>query len=172
LCFREALEFSPPELKRAVAVKFLRILENESEYVVQSYENSFFRAADLQFLEEEERAIIKAHFFASLAKQVTLPLLNAAAGMAEFLTTEEETRAFFVPLVLSWEGQTERSLAELTERRVTAEFARLSGARQKSILSWLGRVRHAYAYEGRQAAEAIGRLRAALADDCGTRGTL
>jgi len=164
LCFRAALEFAPPELKRAVAVGFLRILENESEYVVQSYENSFFRAADLQFLEEEERGIIKAHFFASLSKQVTLPLLNAAAGMAEFLTTEEESRAFFVPLVLSLESQTERSLAEITERRVTDEYARLSGPLRKSIRAWMGRVRRAYEREARQAAAAaLGRLQAALA---------
>jgi hypothetical protein len=163
MCFRLAFDSAPTELKRTVAAKFLSILENESEYIIQSYQCSFFRASDLQFLEDEGRAIVKAHFLANLAKQVTLPLLNASAGMAELLGTDEESRAFFVPLVMSLVEQTDESLAAATFRRLSEELAHLSGQNRKSIAAWIGRLRRSLEQDARQReAAAIARLESAL----------
>jgi hypothetical protein len=164
LCFRLAVDSAPPELKQTVAAKFLSILENESEYVVQSYQGCFFRASDLQFLDDEGRAIVKAHFLANLAKQVTLPLLNASAGIAEFLGTEEESRAFFVPLVMSLVEQTDEGLAASTLRRIGDELARLSGQNRKNIAGWIGRLRRSLEQDARErGAAVIARLESALA---------
>jgi hypothetical protein len=164
LCFRLAFDSAPVELKRTVAAKFLNILENESEYIVQSYQCSFFRASDLEFLDDEGRAIVKAHFLASLAKQVTFPLLNASVGMAEFLGTEEESRAFFVPLVMSLVEQTDDSLAAATLRRIGEELARLSGPNRKSIAGWIGRLRRSLGQDpGQRGSAVIARLESALA---------
>ena len=164
LCFRLALDSAPAELKRMVAAKFLSILENESEYIIQSYQCCFFRASDLEFFDDEGRAIVKAHFLANLAKQVTLPLLNASAGMAEFLGTEEETRAFFVPLVMSLVEQTDERLAASTLHRIGEELARLSGQNRKSIAGWIGRLRRSLEQDARgRGAAAIARLESALA---------
>lgn len=164
LCFRRAFDSAPAELKRKVAAKFLSILENESEYVIQSYQCCFFRASDLQFLDDEGRAIVKAHFLANLAKQVTLPLLNAAAGMAEFLGTDEESRAFFVPLVMSLVEQTDERLAAATLRRIGEELARLSGQNRKNITGWIGRLRRSLEQDARErGAAVIARLDSALA---------
>ena len=164
LCFRLAFDSAPVELKRMVAAKFLTILENESEYIVQSYQCSFFRASDLEFLDDEGRAIVKAHFLASLAKQVTFPLLNASVGMADFLETEEESRAFFVPLVMSLVEQTDESLAAATLRRIGEELGRLSGQNRKSIAGWIGRLRRSLDQDaGQRGAEVVARLESALA---------
>jgi len=164
VCFRLAFDSAPVELKRTVAAKFLSILENESEYIIQSYQSSFFRASDLRFLDDEGRAIVKAHFLANLAKQVTLPLLNASAGMAEFLGSEEENRAFFVPLVISLIEQTDASLAAATLRRIGEELARLSGQNRKSIAGWIGRLRRSLEQDARErGAAVIARLESELA---------
>lgn len=164
LCFRLAFDSAPVELKRNVAAKFLNILENESEYIVQSYQCSFFRASDLEFLDDEGRAIVKAHFMASLAKQVTFPLLNASVGMAEFLGTEEESRAFFVPLVMSLVEQTDERLAAATLRRIGEELTRLSGQNRKSIAGWIGRLRWSLGEDaGQRGPAAVARLESALA---------
>ena len=164
LCFRLAFDSAPVELKRMVAAKFLTILENESEYIVQSYQCSFFRASDLEFLDDEGRAIVKAHFLASLAKQVTFPLLNASVGMADFLETEEESRAFFVPLVMSLVEQTDESLAAATLRRIGEELGRLSGQNRKSIAGWIGRLRRSLEQDaGQRGPEVVARLESALA---------
>ncbi len=164
LCFRQAFDSAPSDLKRTVAAKFLSILENESEYIIRSYQGGFFRASDLQFLDDEGRAIVKAHFLANLAKQVTLPLLNASAGMAEFLGTEEERRAFFVPLVMSLVEQTDERLAASTLRHIGEEIARLSGQNRKSIAGWIGRLRRSLEQDARQrGAAVVARLESSLA---------
>jgi hypothetical protein len=161
--FRMAFDAAPTELKRAVAARFLTILENESEYVVQSYQRCFFRASDLQFLDEEGRAIVKAHLLASLAKQVTLPLLNASSGVAGFLGTEEEGRAFFVPLVMSLLEQTDRTLVAATLRRIGEELARLPAQNRKSITGWIGRLRQSLEQDARpREAAVIARLESEL----------
>jgi hypothetical protein len=159
--FRMALELAPAELQRAVAQRFVYILENESEYVVQSYENCFFRGSDLKFLEEESRAIVKTHFFASLGKKVTFPLVNAATGMGEFLITEGDARAFFVPLVLSLVDEKDEALAAAAARRVGEEYGLLSAQNRKSVASWIGRLQWSLQKEGRRP-EAFERLEAAL----------
>ena len=163
LCFRLAFDSAPTDLKRMVAAKFLGILENESEYIIQAYQSSFFRASDLQYLDDEGRAIVKAHFLANLAKQVSLPLLNASAGMADFLGTEEESRAFFVPLVMSLIEQTDERLAAATLRRIGEELTRLSGQNRKSIAGWIGRLRRSLQKDARERAVAVvARLESAL----------
>lgn len=160
-CFRMAFDFAPVELKRAVAQRFVYILENESEYVVQYHESRFFRGSDLEFLEEEARVIVKTHFFASLGKKVTLALVNAAAGMGEFLVSEEDARAFFVPLVLCLVDETDESLISAAIKRISEEYALLPAPNRKSIGGWIGRVQYALQQEGRRT-EAFERLAADL----------
>ena len=160
--FRIAFDLAPVELKRTVAQRFIYILENESEYVVQSYESSFLRGSDLEFLEEEARVIVKAHFFASLGKKVTLALVNAAAGMGEFLVSEEDARAFFVPLVLCLVDQQDQSLVSAAVKRISEEYALLPAPSRKSVGSWIGRLQWSLKKEGRRP-EAFERLESALA---------
>ena len=157
-----AFDLAPVELKRTVAQRFVNILENESEYVVQSYESSFLRGSDLQFLEEEARVIVKAHFFASLGKKVTLALVNAAAGMGEFLVSEEDARAFFVPLVLCLVDQKDHNLVSAAVKRISEEYELLPASSRKSVGSWIGRLQWSLQKEGRRP-EAFERLESALA---------
>jgi hypothetical protein len=92
-----------------------------------------------------------------------LPLLNASAGMADFLGTEEESRAFFVPLVISLIEQTDERLAAATLRRIGEELARLSVQNRKSIAGWIGRLRRSLQQDARERAVAvIARLESAL----------
>lgn len=162
-CFRLAMECAPQDLKRVAAEKFLSVLENESEFVVQTWQSAFFRATDLEHLEESERATIKTHFLASLSKPLTPGILNAATGMGAFLSTEEETRAFFVPLVMALVQSSEDALSAAVLRRICEEFGRLPAALRKSVGSWIGRLRWSLAREGRQReATVLAGLEAAL----------
>jgi hypothetical protein len=140
-CYRTAFSIAPADLKKAAAAKFVQVLENESEYVVQCYESAFFRGSDLAFLDEESRAIVKAHFLASLDKRVTDPLLAAAAGMGEFLESEEEARAFFVPLFVSLLAQGGEALSAAIARRIREEFEILPDPQKSAILGLVRRLR-------------------------------
>jgi hypothetical protein len=162
-CYRMGFEAAPVDLRRTVTRRFLFILENESEYVVQSYEGCFFRCADLEYLDEQERALVKMHFFASLSKQASIPLVTAAAGVGAFLETEEEARAFFVPLVLNLLEEKDEALSAAIVRRASEEHKRLSAENQRSVASWLVRLKRSVEREGRHPVRAIERLETALA---------
>jgi hypothetical protein len=163
-CFRVAFELAPVDSKRAIARQFVSILENESEYVVQCYESCFFRGSDLEYLDEEERGIVKTHFFASLSKQITPALANAAAGMGAFLASEQDTRAFFVPLVLGLTDERDGGLTAAIVKRISEEHKLLSEQNRRSIASWIGRLRWSLEKEGRRSGvAAIALLDSALA---------
>ncbi len=162
-CYRAAFEAAPGELKAAAARRFVEVLEHESEYVVRCFEAHFFRGSDLAFLDPEARSIVQAHFLATLDKGVTLPIVNAAAGLGAFLQTEDEVRAFFVPLVLGLLTRTEESFAPAVASRVAEEFRLLSEEHRRTVESWVGRLRRSLQEEGRAAeARALSRLEAAL----------
>jgi len=156
-CFRLAFDAAPEEIKRQAAARFLTVLENESEFVVQAYQGAFFRASDLEYLDEQERAAIKAHFLSCLSKALTPALVAAAAGMGRFLSSENETRAFFVPLVTQLLQQKEEAARAAMERRIVEEFASLAPGLRKGLLSWIARLRWSLEKEG--AADSAAALR-------------
>jgi hypothetical protein len=161
-CYRTAFDVAPSDLKKAATKKFVQVLENESEYVVQCYEGAFFRGADLAFLNDEERSIVLAHFLASLEKKATHSLVNAAAGMGQFLRTEEDVRAFFVPFILSVLTQSDKTLSGAIVSRISEEFARLPEP-HKGTISGLVRRLHCSTIIEERASAAIARLDSALA---------
>jgi len=161
-CYRLAFEIAPVELKRTVAGRFLSILENESEFVVRSYESRFFRGSDLEFLDEGGRAVVLAHFFASLAKQASVQLAGAAAGMGRFLATEEDTRSFFVPLVMNLFEGTDEALAAAILKRISEEYKLLSESNRRSVGSWIGRLKWSVRQEGHPPRKAMEGLESAL----------
>ncbi len=162
-CYRTGFELAPADLKRLVVKRFIEVLEEESEFVVQAHQTRFFRGSDLAFLTEEERAVVKAHLFATLDKNVSLALVNATRGIGGFLKTEQETRAFFVPLVMSLLEASDETFARACFRRAVEESRLLAHEQRHNLLGWIVRLRQSQAKEGRSAAEAmIGRLEASL----------
>ena len=163
-CYRTGFDLAPPDLKRIVAKRFLEVLENESEFVVQTHQTRFFRGSDAAFLDEQERSIVKAHLFATLEKNVPLALVKAADGIGAFLKAEQETRAFFVPLVLSLLETRDESFMQACFRRVVEESRLLADEQRRNLLGWVGRLRWSLEKEGRTSATAaIARLEALLA---------
>jgi hypothetical protein len=152
LCYRTAFSVAPVDLRRVAARRFVQVLENESEFVVQCYEGSFFRGSDLAFLDEEGRAIVKAHFLASIEKKVTYPLLDAAAGMGRYLQSEDEARAFFVPLLVSLLAQGDDAFAAAAASRVREEFKILPEEHKPAIRGLVRRLRQSTAVEDRVSA--------------------
>ncbi|MGQ9634935.1 MAG: hypothetical protein ACUVXB_11905 [Bryobacteraceae bacterium] len=162
--FRMAFDAAPEELKRQTAAQFLAVLENESEFVVQAYQAAFFRASDLEYLDEQARATIKTHFLSCLSKPLTPALVAASAGMGRFLASENEARAFFVPMVtqlLQYDGE---AMQTALEHRILEEFSHLAPLLRKSLLSWVARLRWSLEKEGSgQAAATLQRLEKRLA---------
>jgi hypothetical protein len=140
-CFRLAFDMASEDVRRRVARRYLSVLEEESEHTVRLYESRFFRGADLRFLEEKEREIVKTHFFASLARVVNEALLNAAEGFGAFLNSEHDARAFFVPLLMAMLDSPDRKFRAMAGKRFREEFQRAAEDIQRPIRRWVGRVR-------------------------------
>ncbi|MCL6544356.1 MAG: hypothetical protein K6T61_03945 [Bryobacteraceae bacterium] len=154
-CFRLAFDAAPEEIKRQAAARFLSVLENESEFVVQAYQTAFFRASDLEYLNEEQSAAIKAHFLSCLSKPLTPALVAAAAGMGRFLSNENEARAFFVPLVTQLLRPEGEAIKAALERRIVEEFTGLAPALRKGLLSWIARLGWSLEKEGASESAAV-----------------
>ncbi|HSW50151.1 MAG TPA: hypothetical protein VLH09_08250 [Bryobacteraceae bacterium] len=161
-CYRAAFDASPLDLKAAVSRRFVQVVENESEYVVQCYEGSFFRGSDLSFLDPEGRALILAHFLAGLEKTVTLALVRSSAGIGEFLVTEEDVRAFFVPLVLRLLSTGDEELSAAIVERVSGERALVPEQLRPVVGGLMHRLLHSRFAESRSRT-AASRLESALA---------
>jgi len=141
LCYRLALDSAPDELKRQAARRFVEVLENESEFVVQCYQTAFFRGADLAYLEPEQRRLVKAHFLASLEKRPSANLIRAAGGMGSFLENEQEVRGFFLPLLLGLIQTSDKDTAAAAEKGLLQEYGRLGIAFQRNVRGWISRLR-------------------------------
>lgn len=153
-CYRLAFDAAPDDVKRAAARRFVDVLENESEFVVQTYQSRFFRGGDLAYLDPDERALVLAHLFAVLQQRAPGALVAACEGIGPYLSSEEDARGFFVPLVAGLLGEEDRAAAEAIERRILEEAARLAEARRRSILDWLGRLRWSLERDGHPAGAA------------------
>lgn len=154
-CYRLAFDLAPEDLKRKATRKFLAVLQEESEYTVQCYESCFFRGSDLRFLEEAERQTVKAHFFASLNKNMTIALVNSASGIGSFLVTEQDARGFFVPLVLRMLEEKEEDSRTAILRRINEEYGRISAQNQWHIQNWIERCKDSLRQAGRDSDVAI-----------------
>lgn len=162
-CFRAALELATDEVRRKVAQSYIGVLEHESEYTVRAYETQFFRGSDLKYLSEEERAVVKRHFVSSLSRNFSPALVEAAEGMGAFLVSEEEARAFFVPLVMRMVEEKDETRRTAICDRIVREYRSTSEANQRMLRSWTARLRVFLEREGRDAAvQALSVLESAL----------
>ncbi len=150
-CYRLAVDAAPEEVKRAAARRFVDVLENESEFVVQTYQWHFFRGGDLAYLEPEQRAMVVAHLLAVLQQRAPAALAAACEGIGPYLESEQDVRSFFAALVAGLLGAQEGAEAAAIERRILEETARLSDANRTGILNWLGRLRWSVERDGRMA---------------------
>ncbi|HSB14570.1 MAG TPA: hypothetical protein VLE22_08925 [Bryobacteraceae bacterium] len=151
-CFRMALALASDGLKRKVVKRYIGVLEHESEYTVRAYETQFFRGTDLKFLDAEEREVVKRHFVSSLSRNFSPELVEAAEGMGAFLESEEEARAFFVPLVLRMIDEKDETQRTAIRDRVLNEYRITSEQNQQMLRSWTARLKGFLRREGREAA--------------------
>ncbi len=151
-CYRAALALAPDDVKRKVVKRYIGVLEHESEYTVRAYETHFFRGTDLQFLDEEEKTVAKRHFMSSLSRNFSPALAEAAEGMGAYLESEEEARAFFVPMVLRMIDEKDEALRAAIRERVLKEYRLTPEQNQRMLRSWTARLKVFLIREGREAA--------------------
>jgi len=83
--FQLAFEAAPDCTKEKTAKRFVKILHEEDGERVLSYERVFFRANQLDYLQDEERKAVKLHLAAQLKDNPTKELFEASLGIGKFL---------------------------------------------------------------------------------------
>jgi hypothetical protein len=83
--------------------------------------------------------------------------------MGAFLASEQDTRAFFVPLVLAFLDVKDEALAAAIRRRIAEEYAALQEEYRRGIGAWADRLRSFLEADVRRSGSvAIERLKSAL----------
>ena len=90
-CFRMTFNLLSPEKKTLVARRFVSILRQQPEQEVSDYQLAFFRAGDLRYMDEGERAMVRSHLLSQL-RVLTHAKLDVMEGLGEFLTGFDFTR--------------------------------------------------------------------------------
>jgi hypothetical protein len=88
-CFRTAFDIAPEQVKQLVAMNFVTVLKEKNRDEVLEYETAFFRASDLAYLDVENREMAKQHLLSRLKEELSAPLLEALAGIADHLKATE-----------------------------------------------------------------------------------
>ena len=80
--FRSAFDIASESTNRKVMARYVSVLKEEPGPSVDVYEEKFFRALDLEYLEEDERDLVKTHLLSRL-REPTLGLIEATRGIGE-----------------------------------------------------------------------------------------
>jgi hypothetical protein len=83
--FRAAFDLAPTKTKKAVMERYVAVLKEEPGLRVRAYEEEFFRASDIEFVNEPDRPLVKAHLIERIRNDPNLKLLRAAEGIGEWI---------------------------------------------------------------------------------------
>lgn len=89
ICFRSAFTLASEETKRKVTKRFLSILRNEDQHKVLTYEEAFFRGADLKYLSSQEAKLVKEHLLSRIKESISNELVIAIDGLPAFIEKED-----------------------------------------------------------------------------------
>lgn len=85
-CFLETFELVSDDLKRRVMNKFVSIIKEESQYVVEVYQDAFFRADQLKYVEDDsERLMLKQQLLSRLSTKLDASLLDLMNGISGYI---------------------------------------------------------------------------------------
>lgn len=107
-CFRPAFEFASDETKAKVTKNFVTIVREETSTNVLGYEDSFFRASDLAYLNQEDAMLIKQHVLSRFYddRSVTFASFKMVfEGIGKYLAPDEAGRFAGAVCAALWRGK-------------------------------------------------------------------
>ncbi|MDA0243679.1 MAG: hypothetical protein OT477_09710 [Chloroflexi bacterium] len=91
-CYRIAFDMSPDEIKKKCTQKFVVAVKRERGQTVTYYGNAFFRATDLDFLDQEDAILVKKHLIHRMEENLSDNTLNMIDGLLSRLNETEASR--------------------------------------------------------------------------------
>lgn len=112
--YRIILETVSPEIRKRVALEFVRVLREEDGERVLQYGKAFFSAADLEFLSPQNIAMVREHLLGNAPSVHNIITANRLKGIAPYLEESDVTK-WLDPFVRALVSNT---LKELTKQGV------------------------------------------------------
>ncbi len=100
--------------------RYVTVLMEEPGSRVKAYEEEFFRAPDLEFVDKKSAEVIKAHLLSRLGDDANVRLLEAAEGIGPFLS-KQDVDPFVDPLVRLMIGPPTEALSRSAKRVLIGE---------------------------------------------------
>jgi hypothetical protein len=139
-CFRIAFDAAPIEIRKAASEKFVSVVKEGEAFYVQTYETIFFRGSDLQFLDQQSQAVVKAHLLAQLTSNQSTEIVLACSGLPNFLSAKE-LNDYIYALMKAIQYNKPVGIADIAASQILREFSELGEDRKaiaKSVVkSWV-----------------------------------
>ena len=87
--FRTAFDGAPEPVRHSASARYVTLVKEGSGYQVAAYQENFFRASDLAYIDEVDRPLIRTHLLAQLKEGVSEGLLTAMTGIESHLSIED-----------------------------------------------------------------------------------
>jgi hypothetical protein len=134
ICFRTAFEQSSEELRKKVSDDFPRIIKEESDQFLFSYGKLFFRAADMQYLSQEDIEITKKYLLGRLESDPE-GWISTLIGIGKYIS-EGEVNKFTDPLIRIINGVDNEDSGE-SKKRLIEESKTMSNDLQLKVTARL-----------------------------------
>lgn len=121
ICFREAINQAPDELKYKVAAKFIVMLKEESDSVITAYSNAFFKCNDICGLKKDDIAFVIAHILTRLDIGIDNDLIDMLEGISHLLN-KDDMNSFLDPLIKKIVYKSDNSIKTKCKNTIINEY--------------------------------------------------
>jgi hypothetical protein len=106
-CYRQAFNQSSEDIKKKATDKFVSVLKESSQYIINIYEMKFFRSTDLKYLSVHNADMVKQHLFSRIKKEQSVDMFVPLNGIGRHIKQKEihelidpVVRMFISPLLI------------------------------------------------------------------------
>lgn len=121
LAFRMAFDLSSDDLRIKVCNEYVRILKEEAEAFVSTYEYAFVSMQHLKYLSIDDRDLVIQHVLAQLQRYSDARPIRLVAGIGEFIKGGDVDK-LVDPLVRTMCSKATSRLGELAQQRLVEEW--------------------------------------------------
>ncbi|MDO8207832.1 MAG: hypothetical protein Q7T38_08440 [Gallionella sp.] len=87
--YRIILDTVSPEIRKRVAMEFVRVLREEDGERVLDYGNAFFRPTDMEYLTTQNIAMVREHLLGNVPNSQTLISVQRLKGIGKYLESSD-----------------------------------------------------------------------------------
>lgn len=143
--YRLGIESADVTLRQLVCAKYVSVLKEEPEAVVNSYETGLFRGGDLKYVDERHRPLVIAHLFGTLRQNPSPEAMKASEGITTHLKEKDlEDLMKILATLLIREGEDLTSIDNHGVGKLLYHESWVAGTPQDKLIEALSELKREY----------------------------